>query len=145
ETKVEQTVDQIIELKTDLEYKKGSLQSFQLGLKELTVQLKVSKEIINKEKKNKRELLAKTKGREDRYQKLVNAKQEEERAILARISKLEQTTKGKRYTGRVDKNIPDPNKGGGQEPEPDKVIKPNKNKAVFQWPLRKFVLTQKYG
>jgi len=143
ETKVEQTVDQITELKTDLENKKSYLQDFQQGLKELTIQLKVSKQVINKEKKNKKELLAKTKGKEDRYQELINAKQAEERAVLARISKLEQTGQGKRYTGKPNKTTPDNNGDGGQKPE--KITRSKKNQVVFQWPLKKFVLTQKYG
>jgi len=140
--KIEATIAEIETLKSDLEERRSSLESYQEGLKELKIQLKVCQKVIKKEQKNKKELLAKTKGKEDRYQQLVKAKEIEQRKILDRISGLEGTGRGKRYIGRPNHRYQPEPKDNSNDPGQDDD---QPGSAILQWPLSNFVLTQGYG
>jgi murein DD-endopeptidase MepM/ murein hydrolase activator NlpD len=64
------------------------------------------------------------------------AKATEKREILERIWKIGEKEKGRHYRGTPKEPAEDSDRGG----QPD-----GSHKEVFQWPLKKFVITQEYG
>ncbi len=124
EEKVSDTITEINRIKEELNQKQESLVQDKKDLKELTIQLKVSKKSIKKEQQKKEKLLKKTKGREDKYEMLLAAKQAEEANIIKRIQDLSRSKEGKHYNGRKNKD----NKDSQKE---DK-----KQETNFVWPIK---------
>ena len=136
EEKIEEVVEEVKELKIGLEDRGIFLEIHRQGLKELKLQLEVSKELIEEERKGKNKLLRETAGEEGQYRALMAAKETEEREVLEKIWKLRGSKSGKHYKGAPEEPTGEPDRGG----QPDGT-----HKAVFQWPLKKFAVTQEYG
>jgi murein DD-endopeptidase MepM/ murein hydrolase activator NlpD len=104
QAKVSDTIEEVSQLKENLEEKRESLINDRQEFKELNVLLKSSKKSIKEEQKEKEKLLKETEGREDKYQMLVAAKKAEEDNILRKVQGLDKASGGKHYDGSKNKD-----------------------------------------
>jgi murein DD-endopeptidase MepM/ murein hydrolase activator NlpD len=137
--KIADTLTYIEELKNDLENRREYLLIEKNSLDELGIQLKASKKEIKNEQKDKEILLSKTKGKEERYQMLVEARQVEQQRILEKIQNLDNRKEGKHYEGRRDRDWYKKRDEDSSDEDKDKESR------EFIWPLKRFHLTQEYG
>lgn len=123
QSKINEQVTSIKNIKANLEKAKVNLEKEKEQLESYTKELADRKKVLDSTKKEKSNLLSATKSKESEYQKLLKEKEAQKKAFDEEIQNIEMTIKFLI----------------------DKTSYPSAKKGIIIWPLATFKITQEFG
>lgn len=123
ENNTKETLDSLKNIKFNLEKTKVKLESQKKELDELKKTLQAQKDLLDDKKEEKNNLLANTKGKEQKYQQIRSDLEKKQQEVQKEIYELEEKIRA----AVKPKNLPSPGTG------------------VLAWPVESPVVTQGYG